>query len=164
MEELYKEGKIKTIGVSNFREDRLVDLIINSEIKPAVNQIEINPFMQQNSEVDTMKKYDVQMEAWAPFAEGMNEIFNNEVLTSIAKKYNKTVAQVILRWNIERDVVVIPKSVKVERMKENFNVFDFALDANDMESISKLDLGHSNIISHYNAETAKFLNEYKISD
>ena len=164
MEELYKAGKIRAIGVSNFEEDRLVDLILNNEITPAINQVETHPFFQQKRGMEVMKEYNVQIESWGPFSQGGKDIFNNKTLISIAKKHNKTVAQVILRWHIQRDVVVIPKSVKTERMKENFNVFDFALDDIDMESISKLDLEHSEIIDYHTEEWTVMLNNLKIHD
>ena len=123
MTELYKEGKIKAIGVSNFYPDRLVDFIMNNEVVPAVNQVETHPFNQQVKANEIMKEYGVQIESWGPFAEGKNGIFTNEILSEIGKKYNKSVAQVVLRWLIQRDVVVIPKSVRKERIEENFNKF-----------------------------------------
>ena len=164
MEELYEQGKIRAIGVCNFYPDRLADLCLNAKIKPMVNQIEIHPFFQQQKAIENMKEFDVQPEAWGPFAEGKFGIFQNEILTEIAKKYNKTTAQVILRWNVQRGVVVIPKSVKKERMEQNFDIWNFELSADDMQKIAALDKGKSNIIDHYTAETAKFLNGYKIHE
>lgn len=147
MEELYKEGKIKAIGVCNFNPDRLIDLCHNSDIIPAINQVEIHPFHQQTELLKIMSEYGVQPEAWAPFAEGINNIFGNELLQTIAAKHNKTTGQVILRWNIQRGIIVIPKSVHNERIKENFNVRDFELDREDMLAISSLDQGHSFILN-----------------
>jgi 2,5-diketo-D-gluconate reductase A len=162
MEELHKEGLIKAIGVSNFHPDRLVDLIIHNEIKPAVNQVEIHPFCQQIEAANVMAEYNVQIESWGPFAEGKNDIFNNPLLYSIATKHNKTIAQVILRWMIERRVVVIPKSVRKERIRENFNVFDFQLDNEDMTSIASLDTRHSLFLDHRDPKTVKWLGEAKL--
>lgn len=164
MEELYEQGKIRAIGVCNFYPDRLADLCLNAKIKPMVNQIEIHPFFQQQKAIEVMKEFEVQPEAWGPFAEGKFGIFQNEILTEIGKKYGKTSAQVILRWNVQRGVVVIPKSVRKERMAQNFDIWDFELSQEDMEQISALDRGKSNIIDHFTAETAKFLNGYKIHD
>lgn len=127
MEELYREGKIRAIGVSNFQMDRLVDLMIHNEVTPSVNQIETHPFCQQIESAKFMKENNVQIESWAPFAEGRNNIFQNEVLVSIAEKYNKSVAQVILHWLTQRGIVVIPKSVHKDRIIENLNIFDFEL-------------------------------------
>ncbi len=164
MEELYTQENVRAIGVCNFYPDRLMDLWINAKIKPMLNQIELHPFFQQTDAIKNMQELSIQPEAWGPFAEGGNGIFTNPVLTKIAEKYHKTAAQVILKWNIQRGVIVIPKSVKKERMQENFAVWDFRLDTTDMEQIAKLDLGKSNIIDHFTAQTAKFLNEYKIHD
>lgn len=162
MEELYKEGRIRAIGVSNFYPDRLVDLCVNAEIIPAVNQVECHPFFQQKDALKVMKEYGVQPEAWEPFAEGKNNFFQNPILAEIAAKYGKSVAQVALRWNVQRGVVVIPKSVHKERIQENFNIWDFELSDKDMETISDMDIGHSEIINHFTADTAKWLNELKI--
>lgn len=162
MEELYKEGRIRAIGVSNFYPDRLVDLCVNAEIIPAVNQVECHPFFQQKDALKVMKEYGVQPEAWGPFAEGKNNFFQNPILAEIAAKYDKSVAQVALRWNVQRGVVVIPKSVHKERIQENFNIWDFELSDKDMETISDMDIGHSEIINHFTADTAKWLNELKI--
>ena len=161
MTELYKEGKIKAIGVSNFYPDRLVDFIMNNEVVPAVNQVETHPFNQQVKANEIMKEYGVQIESWGPFAEGKNGIFTNEILSEIGKKYNKSVAQVILRWLIQRDVVVIPKSVRKERIEENFNVFDFELNSEDMGKISELDKKESLFLNHDDVEIVKWLNGRK---
>ena len=155
MEELYKEGRIRAIGVSNFYPDRLVDLCVNAEIIPAVNQVECHPFFQQKDALKVMKEYGVQPEAWGPFAEGKNNFFKNPILAEIAAKYGKSVAQVALRWNVQRGVVVIPKSVHKERIQENFNIWDFELSDKDMETISDMDIGHSEIVNHFTADTAK---------
>ncbi|MEC0184164.1 aldo/keto reductase [Paenibacillus peoriae] len=161
MEELYREGKIRTIGVSNFQMDRLVDLICHNEVIPAVNQIETHPFCQQIESAGFMKENNVQIESWGPFAEGKNNIFQNKVLVSIAGKYNKSVAQVILRWLTQRGVVVIPKSVHKERIIENINIFDFELSQNDMEMITSLDTGKSLFFSHNDPEIVKWLADRK---
>lgn len=164
MEELYEQGKIKAIGVCNFFQDRLVDLCMNCRIKPMVNQIECHPFYQRTEEMKIMQEYGVQVEAWGPFAEGKNNIFANQTLVSIGNKYGKSAAQVILRWNVQRGVVVIPKSVKKERMEQNFDIWDFELSHGDMQKIEQMDMKNSLFIDHYTAEAAKFLNEYKIHD
>ncbi|WP_027364813.1 aldo/keto reductase [Desulfotruncus alcoholivorax] len=164
MEELYEEGKIRAIGVSNFYPDRLADLCVNARIIPAVNQVEIHPFFQQDEALKIMKEFGVQPQAWGPLAEGKHGIFTNEILTSIASKYDKTVAQVVLRWNVQRGVVIIPKSKRKERIEENLNIWDFALSDEDMTNIAKLDLGHSEIIDHFSPETAKWLNGWKIHE
>jgi len=162
MEELYHEGKIKAIGVSNFYADRLVDLITHNEVVPAVNQVETHPFCQQVESAKLMKENNVQIESWAPFAEGKNDIFQNEVLVSIAEKHNKSVAQVILRWLTQRGVVVIPKSVRKERIIENFNIFDFELSQEDMEKIVTLDTEESLFFSHRDPEMVKWLGTRKL--
>lgn len=149
LEELYKEGKVRAIGVSNFYPDRLVDIASFAEIKPMVNQVETHPFNQQKDAKKWMNKYNVQIEAWAPFGEGRGGLFENPVLTAIGKKYGKTAAQVMLRWHLQRGVVVIPKSTHKERMEENFQVFDFVLDENDMKAIAALDKAESSFFSHY---------------
>lgn len=164
MEELYEEGKVRAIGVSNFYPDRLADLCVNARIIPAVNQVEIHPFFQQDDALKNMKEFGVQPQAWGPLAEGKHGIFTNEILISIASKYGKTVAQVVLRWNVQRGVVVIPKSTRKERIEENLNIWDFALSDEDMANIAKLDLGHSEIIDHFSPETAKWLNGWKIHE
>ncbi|CCG57377.1 aldo/keto reductase family oxidoreductase [Brachyspira pilosicoli WesB] len=159
MEELYKNGKIKAIGVCNFFADRLVDLIMHNEIVPAVNQVEVNPFYQKNDYQTIMNEYNVQMQSWAPFAEGRNNMFTNEVLLSIAKKYNKSIAQVILNWLVKRNIVVIPKTVRKERMEENFNIFDFELDESDIKIISSIDKNESSFFSHQDYKMVKLLSE-----
>lgn len=159
MEELYKNGKIKAIGVCNFFADRLVDLIMHNEIVPAVNQVEVNPFYQKNDYQTIMNEYNVQMQSWAPFAEGRNNMFSNEILLSIAKKYNKSIAQIILNWLVKRNIVVIPKSVRKERMEENFNIFDFELDESDIKLISSLDKNESSFFSHQDYKMVKLLSE-----
>ena len=136
MEELYSDGKVRAIGVSNFSSDRLADLILNNRLAPAVNQIEIHPFHQQDSEIQILKKYKVQAEAWGPFAEGKNNIFSNDILSQLASKYNKSIAQVILRWHIQRGVGAIPKSSKPERIRENFSIWDFELTDDEMARMS----------------------------
>lgn len=162
MEELYREGKIRAIGVSNFQMDRLIDLIIHNEVVPAVNQVETHPFNQQIESAAFMKENNVQIQSWAPFAEGKNNLFQNEVLVSIAEKVNKSVAQVVLRWLTQREVVVIPKSVRKERIVENFNIFDFELSQNDMESITALDTKQSLFFSHNDPEMVKWLGTRKL--
>jgi len=162
MEELYREGKVRAIGVSNFHEDRLIDLIIHNEVVPAVNQVETHPFNQQIESSKFMKENNVQIESWAPFAEGKNNLFQNEVLESIAGKYNKSVAQVVLRWLTQREVVVIPKSVRKERMVENFNIFDFELSQEDIESITTLDTKQSLFFSHRDPEMVKWIGTRKL--
>jgi 2,5-diketo-D-gluconate reductase A len=148
LEDLYTEGKIRAIGISNFYADRMIDLASFTKIKPMVNQVETHPFNQQITAKEWMQKYNVQIEAWAPFGEGRGEMFSNPVLKTIADKYGKSVAQVILRWHIQRGVVVIPKSTHKERMAENFNVFDFALADEDMTQIAALDKKESAFFSH----------------
>lgn len=148
LEELYGEGKIRAIGISNFYADRMVDIASFADVKPMVNQIEIHPYHQQNGQLEWSKKYGVQPEAWAPFGEGRGNMFENEVIAKIAKEHNKTVAQVILRWHIQRGVAVIPKSTHKERMAENLDVFDFELSAEDMQLICALDTGKSAFFSH----------------
>ncbi len=161
MEELYKEGKIRAIGVSNFQPDRIIDLIIHNEIVPAINQIETHPFQQQIENQKFLQENGVQIHSWGPFAEGRNDLFTNEHLSSIGSKYNKSVAQVVLRWLIQRNIVVIPKSIRKDRIAENFNIFDFELTTGDMESISTLDTGTSLFLDHRNPETVKWLGNVK---
>ena len=161
MTELYKEGKIKAIGVSNFYPDRLLDFIMNNEVVPAVNQVETHPFNQQVKANEIMKEYGVQIESWGPFAEGKNGIFTNEILSEIGKKYNKSVAQVVLRWLIQRNIIAIPKSTRKDRIEENFNVFDFELNSEDMEKISELDKKESLFLNHDDVEIVKWLNGRK---
>lgn len=148
LEDLYDEGKIKAIGISNFYPDRMVDLASFTRIKPMINQIEIHPYHQQVFSKEWHDKYGVQLEAWAPFGEGRKNMFELSELKEIGDKYGKTVAQVILRWHLQRGIVVIPKSTHLERMKENFNVFDFELAQEDMDAISKLDKNESSFFSH----------------
>lgn len=161
MEELYREGKVRAIGVSNFQPDRLVDLILHNEVVPAVNQVETHPFCQQAEEAGNMARYGVQAEAWAPFAEGRNNLFGNEVLTDLAAKHRKSVAQVVLRWLIQRGIVVIPKSVHKERMAENIDVFDFTLPPEDMARIAALDMKQSCFLSHRDPQTVEWLGTMK---
>jgi len=162
MEELYREGKIKAIGVSNFLPDRLMDLIVHNEIVPAVNQVETHPFYHQTESATFMKEQGVQHQSWAPFAEGLNNMFGNEVLTSIAAKHSKSVAQVVLRWLVQRGIVVIPKSVNKERIVENFNIFDFELSTEDIEQISALDTRESLFLSYRDPEVAKMMGTWKV--
>lgn len=153
LQDLYKDGKIRAIGVSNFAPDRLADIAAFNEIVPQVNQVEVNPLNQQISAQENMIKRQVQMEAWAPFGEGKNNMFNNPILLSIAKKYQKTAAQVILRWLMQRNLVALAKSTHIERMKENIEIFDFALSRKDMEMILKLDTKESLFFNHQTPET-----------
>lgn len=164
MEDLYNEGKIRAIGVSNFLPDRLLDLILHNKIIPAVNQVETHPFLQQIENAEFMKENNVQIESWAPFAEGKNNIFQNEILLSIAGKYNKSVAQIILRWLTQRDIVVIPKSVRKERIIENFDIFDFELSKEDMEKIVTLNTDQSSFFSHRDPEMVRFLSSIRYDD
>ena len=162
MEELYQQGKIRAIGVSNFQPDRIMDLMIHNKITPAVNQIEVNPFQQQ---IDTQKflhDNSVQVEAWAPFAEGKNNIFQNELLLSIAAKHKKSVAQVILRWLVQRGIIALAKSTRKERMTENISVFDFELSAEDVATITTLDTKTSSFFDHRNPEMVKWLGNRKL--
>lgn len=149
MEELYKEGKIRAIGVCSFYPDRLADLLSFNEVAPAVNQVEANVFFQQNESQKYMQSRGVVMEGWAPFAEGKNDLFHNEVLARIGEKHGKSVAQVVLRWLLQRGIVCIPKSVKKERMEQNFDVFDFTLDGEDLAQIAALDTGMSCFFDHH---------------
>ena len=162
MEEYYKTGKLRAIGVSNFFPDRFVDFVHFVEIKPMVNQVETHVFNQQIISQEIMKEYGTQIESWGPFAEGKNNLFTNETLVEIGKKYNKTAAQVALRYLIQRDVVVIPKTVRKERMIQNFDIFNFELSEEDMKEILKLDKKESLFLSHYDPETVKLLVNYKI--
>jgi diketogulonate reductase-like aldo/keto reductase len=162
MEELYKEGKVKAIGVSNFQPDRVMDIMTFNEVVPAVNQIETHPFNQQIETQKFLSENGIQTESWGPFAEGRNNLFQNEVLTAIGRKYNKTVAQVVLRWLVQRGIVAIPKSVHKERIKENFNIFDFELAPEDMEAIATLDLKTSSFFDHRDPEIIKWMGSRKI--
>lgn len=162
MEELYKEKKLRAIGVCNFYPERLADLCETVSVIPAVNQVELHPFFQQDNALALMKEYGIIPEAWGPFAEGRNNIFSHPVLSGIGEKYGKSAAQVALRWNIQRGVAVIPKSTHKERMEQNIDIWDFSLSNEDMESIKKLDLGHSEIVNHYDPAFVKMLHNMKI--
>ena len=162
MEELYENKKVRAIGVCNFYPDRLMDLAEHNKIKPAINQIETHPFFQREYDNEIMKNYGTQIESWGPFAEGRNDMFTNPILSEIGKKYNKSTAQVILRWLIQRNVVVIPKSVHKERIIENFNIFDFELSADDMDKIKSMDTGKSLFFSHSDIELVKLLFSIKV--
>lgn len=160
LEELYAEGKIKAIGVSNFYPDRLTDIcVFNRKVIPAVNQVEVNPFNAQWCAQENMEKHGVKMEAWAPFGEGRNNLFTNETLVSIGKKYNKSSAQVMLRWLIQRGVILACKSTHIERMQENINVFDFELTEEDMNSIKTLDTSNSLFFSHYDPSMVEWFDK-----
>ena len=162
MERLYREGGVRAIGVSNFTPERLVDLCMNQEIRPMVNQIEVHPFFQQNTALRVMEDYGVVPQAWGPFSEAQRDIFHHKTLAKIAGRHGKTTAQVILRWHLQRNIPAIPKTVHRERMIENLNVFDFELTAKEMESIAGMDIGHSEIIDHHCFSTARQLNSVKI--
>ena len=162
MEELYHAGRIKAIGVSNFHPDRLMDLIVHNEVVPAVNQIETHPFYHQANSADFMKSQGVQHQSWGPLAEGRNNLFGNETLTAIGQKYSKSVAQVVLRWLTQQNIVVIPKSVRRERIVENFDIFDFELNAEDLEQIAALDTGESLFLSHRDPAAVKMLGTLRV--
>jgi len=162
MEELYQQGKVRAIGVSNFPADRIMDLMVHNEITPAINQIEVNPFHQQIETQKFLHDNRVQIEAWAPFAEGRNNIFQNELLLAIAAQHKKSVAQVILRWLIQREIIVLSKSVRKERMIENMNVFDFKLSTENMATITTLDTKTSSFFDHRDPEKVKWLGERKL--
>ena len=164
MEEAYKDGKLRAIGVCNFYPNRLADFCETVDVIPAVNQVELHPFFQQENALALMKEYGVVPEAWGPFAEGNHGIFTHPVLSKIGEKYGKSAAQVALRWNIQRGVVVIPKSVHKDRMEQNFDVWDFTLSEEDMAEIAKLDLGHSEIVDHSDPGFVKMLHQMKIHD
>lgn len=164
MEEAYREGKLKAIGVCNFYPNRLADLCETVEVTPAVNQVELHPFFQQENALTLMKEYGVVPEAWGPFAEGNHGIFTHPVLTEIGKQYGKTAAQVALRWNVQRGVVVIPKSIHKNRMEQNIDIWDFQLSEEDMAQIAKLDLGHSEIVDHSDPGFVKMLHSMKVHD
>lgn len=164
MEELYKEGKVRAIGVCNFYPERLIDLCLTAEVIPAVNQVELHPFFQQENALATMKEFGVQPEAWGPLAEGNHGIFTNPILTEIAGKYGKTVAQVVLRWNTQRGVVIIPKSVQPTRMVENLDIWNFELTPEDMTKVAALDKGHSEIVDHSSPDFVKFLHSAKVHE
>ena len=159
MEQLYEAGKAKAIGVANFHPDRIMDLMLHNRVRPAVNQIEVNPFLQQHETQRFLQANGVQTEAWAPFAEGRNHIFENPILRSIAAKYKKSVAQVILRWVSQRGIVVLSKSVRKERMAENFNALDFDLSTDDVASIATLETGASSFFDHRDPERVKWLGQ-----
>ena len=161
LEKLYKEGKLKAIGMANCYPHVLADLCETFEIKPMLNQVEMHPFFQQQLNIDVMNEYNVVPEAWAPFNEGLHDFFTNPVLTEIGNKYGKSAAQAALRWNIQRGVVVIPKSVHEDRIKQNFNVFDFSLTQEDMEKIAAMDIGHSEIVNHFDPKWIKLLHTLK---
>lgn len=162
MEELYKARKVRAIGVSNFHPDRLMDLLVHNEIVPAVNQVETHPFHQQIDNQQFMVENNVQIESWGPFAEGRNNLFQNELLSSIGGKYNKSIAQVVLRWLTQRGVVAIPKSIRKERMADNFNIFDFELSAEEIEVIKVLDTKTSSFFDHRDPKMVKWLGERKL--
>lgn len=164
MEEAYREGKLKAIGACNFYPNRLADLCETVEVTPAVNQVELHPFFQQENALTLMKEYGVVPEAWGPFAEGNHGIFTHPVLTEIGKQYGKTAAQVALRWNVQRGVVVIPKSIHKNRMEQNIDIWDFQLSEEDMAQIAKLDLGHSEIVDHSDPGFVKMLHSMKVHD
>ena len=162
MERAYKEGKVKAIGVSNFYPDRFADLCHFVEIKPMINQVETHVFNQQKKAKELMKKQGCQIMSWGPFAEGKNNLFTNEILVSVGEKYGKTSAQVALRFLLQEGVVIIPKSVKKERMEQNFSIFDFELSQDDMNKIRTLDMGESLFIDHHSADTVEYLVNYKV--
>lgn len=164
MEEAYKAGKLRAIGVCNFYPNRLADLCETVEVMPAVNQVELHPFFQQENALALMKEYGVRPEAWGPFAEGNHGIFTHPVLTEIGKKYGKSAAQVALRWNVQRGVVVIQKSVHKERMEQNIDIWDFALSDEDMAQIAQMDIGHSEIVDHSDPGFVKMLHSMKIHE
>lgn len=160
LEKLYQEGKLKAIGMANCYPHVLADLCETFEIKPMINQVEMHPFFQQQTNLAVMAEYNVIPEAWAPFNEGKRDFFTNPTLTEIGKKYGKTAAQTALRWNIQRGVVVIPKTIHAERMKQNFDVFDFTLSQEDMEKIKAMDIGHSEIVNHFDPSWIKMLHTF----
>jgi 2,5-diketo-D-gluconate reductase A len=162
MQELYHEGKIKAIGVANFHPDRIMDVITNSGFTPAINQIETHPFHQQLVSQKFLAENHVQIQSWGPFAEGKNNIFHNTVLSAIGEKYHKSIAQVILRWLTQREIIAIPKSVRKDRMVENFNIFDFELSTEDLQAISSLDTGASQFFDHRDPAMVKWLSERKL--
>lgn len=162
MEELYQQGRIRAIGVSNFQPDRIMDLIVHNKIIPAVNQIEVNPFQQQIGAQKFLQDNGVRVEAWAPFAEGRNNIFQSELLLSIAARYHKSIAQVILRWLVQREIITLAKTTNKERMSENINVFDFELIAEDMAAIAALDTKTSSFFDHRDPEKVKWLGTRKL--
>lgn len=160
LEKLYKDGRLKAIGMANCYPHVLADLCETFEVKPMINQVEMHPFFQQQLNIDTMNEYGVVPEAWAPFNEGLHDFFTNPILKEIGEKYGKTAAQVALRWNIQRGVVVIPKSVHADRIKQNFDVFDFSLAQEDMDKIKAMDIGHSEIVNHFDPQWIKTLHKW----
>ena len=164
MERLYKEGRVRAIGVTSFSSERLQDLFLHNEVKPAVNQLETHPFFQQQAANSFLQQEGIQHEAWAPFAEGKNDIFNHPVLKEIASRHGKSVSAVILRWLNQRNIVVIPKSVRVERMIENFNILDFTLSGEEMSAIAALETGKSPIYDDMDLQTVKGIGLHKIHD
>ncbi|QGY46467.1 aldo/keto reductase [Maribellus comscasis] len=162
MQELYKSGKVRAIGVSNFQPDRLMDIITFNEIAPMINQVETHPFNQQIENQKFLTDNGVQIESWSPFAEGKNSLFSNELLTGIGERHNKTVAQVVLRWLIQRGVIAIPKSVRKERIEENFDIFDFELTTEDMDAIATLDMKTSSFFDHRDPEIIKWMGSRKL--
>lgn len=164
MEELYRDGRIHTIGVCNFYPHVLADFCETVQVIPAINQVELHPFFQQENALALMKGYGVTPQAWGPFAEGKHGIFTHPVLTEIGKQYGKSAAQVALRWNVQRGVVVIPKSVHKERMEQNINIWDFQLSDADMQKIAALDIGHSEIVNHYDPAFVKMLHSLKVHE
>ncbi len=164
MEELYRDGRIRAIGVCNFYPHVLADFCETVQVIPAINQVELHPFFQQENALALMKGYGVTPQAWGPFAEGKHGIFTHPVLTEIGKQYGKSAAQVALRWNVQRGVVVIPKSVHKERMEQNINIWDFQLSDADMQKIAALDIGHSEIVNHYDPAFVKMLHSLKVHE
>ena len=164
MEKLQQEGRIRAIGVCNFTPERLIDLCMNNEVKPAINQIEMHPFFQQKEAMKVMEDWEVTPQAWGPLSEGQKNIFSNKLLKAIADRHGRSVAQVILRWHIQRGTVIIPKTVHRERMRENLNIWDFELTKQEMEQIGTMDIGHSEIIDHHCFCTARQLNSIKIHE
>ncbi len=164
MEELYRAGKIRAIGVSNFQPDRLMDFLVHQQVKPAVNQVETHPFHQQVETQQFLQDNGVQLEAWGPFAEGKNDLFHNELLAGVAAKYQRSIAQVVLRWLTQRGVVAIPKSVRPERMAENFRIFDFELSPEDLQAIATLDTKASAFFDHRDPSMVKWISERKIHE
>lgn len=162
MEEAHQAGKLRAIGVSNFHPDRLMDIMVNHSVKPAVNQIEVNPFHQQVESVAFMRDNGVQAQAWAPFAEGRNNLFGNEILADIGRKHGKSVGQVVLRWVVQRGISVLAKSVRKERMAENLAIFDFVLDDEDLARIATLETGQSSFFSHRDPAMVKRLSEWRV--
>ena len=164
MQKLYEEGKIKAIGVSNFASDRLIDFALTNKVIPMVNQVEFHPFNQQESARKVMEKYGIQVEGWAPFAEGQHDLFHNETLQAIADKHGKSITQVVLRWHMQLGIVAIPKSVHAERIEENFDIFDFELDAEDIATIDDLDENKVLFVIHDDPEFIEAIHQRKIHD